>query len=112
MEQYKPNLGEIPAVDARRDAVHIAVAPVVAAHELLPRTNVSINDDGHAEQNIARNPIGIVDPFLHNVVAKGQRFWLFLYPDTITNLRHVWEHPAFRAKPPEVRPVYPVTEES
>lgn len=28
-EQYAPNLGGIPGPDARRDAVHVAAAPVV-----------------------------------------------------------------------------------
>ena len=36
-----------------------------------------------------------MDPFLSDPVQPGQRYWLCLYPQTVTTLRHVWTHPAF-----------------
>lgn len=107
-EQYKPNVGELCHDNARRDAVHFAVAPVVAGDVLRPGMHVCLLPNGEAgnrdylDDNCESIPtIGIVDPFLkEKFVYKGERFWLFLYPNTITNLRHVWEHPAFKAKIP------------
>jgi len=79
---------------AERDAIHIACAPVVAAEVLLPGEHVGRVPDGFG---VDGESIGIVDPFLKARVQKGQRFWLFLYPNTITALRHEWTHPEFSA---------------
>jgi hypothetical protein len=72
-----------------RDAVHVAVIVRVAKETLQPGQNVS------AEGTIFGEPMGIVDPFLKQPVEPGQRFWMFLYPRSITGLAHVWSHPAF-----------------
>lgn len=81
---------------ARRDAIHVAVAPVEAAEDLLPGQHVGLVV-GKASAGV--EPIGVVDPFLTATILKGQRFWLFLYPNTVTSLRHVWTHPAFAVVP-------------
>lgn len=97
-EQKIPNLGAAPGDDAGRDAVHIAVAPVVAAERLQPGQHVGLLDDGRVCAN--DKAIGIVDPFLVDAVLPGQRLWLFLYPGTVTSFSHVWTHPAFTVKIP------------
>jgi hypothetical protein len=99
-----PNLGQlITDGDRRRDAIHIAVAPVTAAEALKPGQHVGFAPAGQTEAVgpvDAHRYIGIVDPFLKDLVHPGQRFWLFLYPNTVTSLRHVWTHPAFVPKVP------------
>jgi hypothetical protein len=98
MEQSHPVLGQSPGPDDKRDAIHIAIAPVVAAHTLGPGQHVGPYNDGR--YGITATPIGIVDPFLIAAVAENSPFWLCLYPYSITSLRHVWTHPSFVAKPP------------
>lgn len=86
--------------DAAKDAIHIAIAPVVAAITLGVGEHVGFIDGSCEKVSIrAAVHIGIVDPFLRTSVMAGERFWLFLYPGTITSLRHDWTHPAFTGAP-------------
>lgn len=91
----QPNLGHLPAREQQRDAIHIALAPVIAGDRLDPGTHVILRD-GKAYATTGQNFIGCVDPFLWNAVNVGQTFWLLLNPQSITSLRHEWTHPAFR----------------
>ncbi len=86
-------LGELISTEQARDAVHIAVAPVVAGERLTPGQRIGLAN-GKA---VASAPyIGVVDPFLAETeVAPGERFWMFLVPGSITSLRHEWTHPSF-----------------
>jgi hypothetical protein len=90
--------------DRRRDAIHVAVAAVTAAVRLVAGQHVGLVQEANLELvgPCDRN-IGIVDPFLPGAVEPGQRFWLVLYPGTITGLRHVWTHPVFQAAAAAIR---------
>ncbi len=91
-----PTLGQlITNADRRRDAIHIAVAPVTAAAVLTPGQHVGLVAGDNEQVGPTDLCIGIVDPYLRQTVEQGQRFWLFLYPNTVTSLRHFWTHPAF-----------------
>jgi hypothetical protein len=98
MNQSTPLLGQPPGENDRRDAIHIAIAPVIASGELRPGQHVGPLPDQRF--GVVDKPIGIVDPFLLEPVKDGQPFWLCLYPYTITSLRHVWTHPSFKPTPP------------
>lgn len=91
-------IGKIITTERHRDAIHIAVAPMRAAEKLNPGQHVGILPDGRV--GIAAKSIGIVDPFLTDCVEPDEQFWLFMYPNTITSLRHEWAHPAFTAQAP------------
>lgn len=87
-------LGHCPIPDdSGRDAIHLAVEPVVAGMDLYPGQHVGL-ENGRAWASAAKK-LGIVDPFLKGRVEPGQRFWLVVYPRQITSLRHVWSHPDF-----------------
>lgn len=105
-------LGEIIAKvgeQNQRDAVHIAVIPMLAADDLQPGEHVALLPgpepraygvhveewrDGERRAKNGHGAIGIVDPFLVGYVKAGQYFWLCLYQGQVTTLRHAWTHPA------------------
>ena|SRR6185312_1356811 len=99
-----PKLGHLFVADgdADRDAIHVAVIPAIAQVFMKPGQHVAIKD-GYAVPVPPGEGVGVVDPFLTEYVEERERFWLCLYPGTITSLRHDWTHPAF----PKVAPVSP-----
>ena len=95
-----------------RDSVHIAiVALTVGEAEMQPGSAFFL---AHGTTDVARparpeyggpEPIGIIDPFLrlpdgHWAIEPGRRVLGFLYPGTVTGMRHHWSHPAFDRRPP------------
>jgi hypothetical protein len=85
----------ILSLGQQRDAIHVAVAPLKASCALRPGTHIGVNADGFTD--LKARKIGIVDPFLKEPVKPGETFWFFLYPGTITSLRHDWTHPSMLA---------------
>lgn len=98
-EDTQKALGELVEGDPGRDAIHIAVVPVTAYSDLSAGMRVGFKEDGRVGR-LPAEVIGIVDPFLTGTVYENDRFWLFLLPNTITSLKHVWTHPAFETEPP------------
>jgi hypothetical protein len=90
-----------------RDAVHIAMVPVVTAQILSPGEHVGWVDKHEMTVGRVAQPLGIIDPYLRGSVRPHTRVFLFLYPQTITSLKHVWQHPEF---PDEVKVVEKVVE--
>lgn len=82
-------------ITAGRDAIHLAVEPVIAGRDLGVGVDIGIEKDGTASDRPDIKKLGIVDPFLSRAVRKGEKFWLIVYPRQITSLRHVWSHPDF-----------------
>jgi hypothetical protein len=87
-------LGTIIGTGEKRDAIHLAVEPVIAGFPLSPGQHVTVKD-GVATPADPDDGLGIVDPFLASKVEIGQRFWFVMYPRKVHSLRHVWTHPAF-----------------
>jgi hypothetical protein len=88
----KLKLGQVIKEEQHRDAIHVAVVPIEADEPLYPGTHVGLVD-GKASKKAKH--IGVIDPFLKELVQEGEMVWLFLYPGSIVSLRHEWLHPAF-----------------
>jgi hypothetical protein len=103
--QEQPKIGEFLIGNEGRDAIHIAIAPVVAGEDLESGRDIEFSEEGNpvVVSAFIGEGIGIVDPYLPRNVKKGERFYMFLYPNTVTSLRHVWTHPAFKIKVPELK---------
>ena len=97
-QQDETQIGSLIAGnERRRDAIHVAVAPVTAVERLAPGQHIGLRTPGDTEHVSSESAelIGIVDPFLSGPIAPGERFWMFLYPSTVTGMRHAWQHPSF-----------------
>lgn len=86
-------LGTVPEEALVKDAIHVAIISMVAGELLRPGQRVSITAPGWA--GTGGKIVGIVDPYLQDVVPKGSKFWMCLLPNTVTGMKHHWEHPAF-----------------
>ncbi len=75
-----------------KDAIHVAIMPVVAAENIPAGAHIGLSNDGKACRGTTH--LGVADPFLKTKILAGDTFWMFMYPNTVANLRHDWDHPA------------------
>jgi hypothetical protein len=98
-------LGQLIDATAQRDAIHIAIVPLIAGETLYRGDKFRLKFNTH---NVAlrgdyntKEALGIVDPFLEdNSIDEGDRFYGVLFPGTVTGMRHQWQHPAFEENKP------------
>jgi hypothetical protein len=88
-------LGTFLQEGEKRDAIHLAVEPVIAGEKLRPGQHLVLRGGKAYACDKHSGAIGIVDPFLPWDASPGDRFWLVVLPRKITSLRHVWTHPDF-----------------
>ena len=88
--------GTILKSELPKDAVHVACISAQAHGYLQPGMHVGYRN---GVVDVKGDKIGIVDPFLAQPVQFGQFVWIFLYPRTVTGLRHEWEHPSIALAP-------------
>lgn len=108
------NIGKILDGHKPRDAIHIAVYAARARRTMNSGIEVFLEDNGIwadvCDKGYGReqNSVGIVDPFIREknegwyegVVKAGQWFYIWLTPNTISDLKHSWEHPSFPSQDP------------
>lgn len=105
------SIGKFLTGDEERDAIHVAVLPVVAGEDLYAGDPVAFAFGTtkvviRALDDYGRRPsVGIIDPYLRTSdtasVRRGTRVWLFMHPNTVTGIRHHWRHPQVDQPTPE-----------
>jgi hypothetical protein len=100
-EITQETIGKLLVGQHERDAIHIAVLPVICGAQYLCAGEHIKLQLGTIETAIrAQEPAdshGIVDPFITDTIYRGQQFWMFVTPNTVTGLKHVWDHPMLKA---------------
>lgn len=94
------DIGQLVTSSQQRDAIHIAIIPIMAGEAMNPGTRVTLNKAGQAiDAGDCNAGIGVVSPFLLAPVQPGDVFWLLLNPGTIRTLRHEWSSDVFPLEP-------------
>lgn len=112
----KPHpLGKLCDINAKRDAVHVAIVPVVADQVLIPgqRIGICLQQNGHYKTTSFDSEIGpdaVVDPFLKRNVEFGDLFWAIVRPDLVGEVRHEWTFLPTAASKPEPKMPDPLYE--
>lgn len=94
MPESDPRLGHIPVDGSGRDAVHIAVVPMIVRERIALGQHIDVMPRVVLyAAGISADCIGIVDPFVAALAFDGDRICMFLWPYTITGLAYHSTHP-------------------
>lgn len=99
--ETQAKIGKLLDKGEKRDAIHIAVLPVVCDMDMKPGSRVAVElvgDEYHAYVD-KTSGIGVLDPFLSDQVTRGSRCYVFIDPLTVVGMRHDWSHPALEVLP-------------
>lgn len=91
MINKKKFLGKNPDVIGLKDAVHVAIVSCVAGAAIKGGGRVQLNPDGHAINANDSQGFGVADPFI-GIVARGEKFWVLVDPDSVAEVAHTWDH--------------------
>ena len=85
------NLGTVLKEHLPKDAVHLATCTAVTAGVFSPGCRVGIKN-GRVSP-LYRPHIGIIDPFIQDTaILTGSIVIVMLYPKTVSEVRHIWDH--------------------
>ena len=85
-------LGKILPHPIPKDAVHLAVFSATAGIAMT-RGGAHVGLRDGFVSPLIRPSVGIVDPFILGKISAGEVVQVMLYPNTITSVRHTWDHP-------------------
>ena len=104
-EDTLASMGRIHKTDLGRDAVHVAVLSCTATNRMPPGAKVVVSHGNYVRTALTHETaVGVIDPFIKTrAIEPGWRVWVFLYPNTITGLKHQWSHPVIdNLQPPDL----------
>lgn len=100
-------LGKFQDENTQRDAIHVAIVPCVCGDVVYAGQAVDVINGNispvQVKPCVASRGIGIVDPFLPHIsntiaIPVGKVFNVLVYQNTVTGMRHAWEHPDIKDK--------------
>lgn len=103
----KPKVGAIldPNKEYKRDAIHVPIMSVVSGYKggLIGGDFVYLQNGLAVKwyDTYKEKPVGVVDPFIRDVIQQGDKFYLFLKPESTLKLWHDWIHPLVDGKKKE-----------
>lgn len=110
----EPKIGETisssEASNGKRDAFHVPAVLVTANKNINGGGLVKFISPTEVTDGAPYEYDAVADPFVRNI-SKGESFWVFLRPGTVSNLTHTWTAPTIVLLSNPVEAAPPLTNE-